>query len=37
MEGFKVREEDNMSKPRGKYELEKVVKVYGKNKRGTGT
>lgn len=26
MEGFKVREEDNMSKPRGKYELEKVLK-----------
>ena len=26
MEGFKVREEDNMSKPRGKYELEKGLK-----------
>ena len=26
MEGFKVREEENMSKPRGKYELEKGLK-----------
>ena len=26
MEGFKVREEDNMSKPRGKYELKKGLK-----------
>lgn len=26
MEGFKVRDENNMSKPRGKYELEKGLK-----------